>query len=324
MKRVNLGIIGLGFWGSNHARVIRDLEEAKLKAVCDINEERARNASFKYGAEYFTTDYNKLIRDDEINAVTVCTPANTLAKIASEALEGGKHVLIEKPMSLSVREAMSLLDSQKRSNMLLAVGLVERFNPAYTQVENILKRGELGEVIMTYGKRIGPGRLLGTVGIIFDTAIHDIDLAISTFGMLPESVYAVGGSLKHELEDHLQSCLTFGQSKGSIIEANWLTHKKKREMDITCEEGVIRINFLTQDLTIEKGDYDVSPRINHEEPLKLEIKNFVDRIKGKEGTIIPASDGIKSVIVAEAIKISINKKKVIYIEDIKEEVGIKI
>jgi len=139
---IRVGIIGAGFWGANHARVISELEGATLTAICDINIERAKSVARRYGAPYIFQNYVDLLRCDEIDAVTICTPSTTHAEICIEALSRGKDVLVEKPMASSLEESMRVVDAAKSSGRRVMVGFIERFNPAVEVAKGPSGEGE--------------------------------------------------------------------------------------------------------------------------------------------------------------------------------------
>jgi len=193
-------------------------------------------------------------------------------------------------------------------------GFIERFNPAVSKAKDFLDSGEIGELIISHSRRIGswPERI-GDVGVVEDTAIHDIDLTRYLFGEEPVEVYAKGGRRRHSrAEDHIQAILTLGESsKTAFIEANWLTPRKKREMEITGSDGVINIEFLAQRISIEKAEMITEPIMKWSEPLKLELKHFIECVAENKKPSPDALDGLKAILVAEAIIESIKSGKII-------------
>jgi len=310
-----MGVVGVGFWGRNHLRVLKELG-VRVSAVCDIDRDRAMKAAKEYGVEKIYTSLDEMLRKEDLSAVTICTPSITHSECAVKALESGLHVFVEKPLASNVDECLRIIDAMNSNNRIVMTGFIERFNPAVTKAMELLEAGEIGDVIMSHGRRIGwwPERI-GDVGVVKDTAIHDIDLARFIFKQDPVRVYARGGKQVHKLEDHVQSILTLeDESRVAFIEANWLTPRKKRELTITGSSGVLSIRFLTQELVLEKADIVIEPIIKQREPLKLELQHFVECVKDGRKPLVDAIDGLKAVAIAEAILESMESGRVVELD----------
>ena len=314
--KLKIGVVGVGFWGSNHVRVLRELESVEMKAVCDIDLEKAKNVAKKFGVPKYYQNLDDMLNREELDAVTVCTPSVSHAEIAVRILESGLNVFVEKPLASNPDECLRIIDAAKSNNRFVMTGFIERFNPAVSKAIELLKAGEIGEVIMSHARRIGwwPQRI-GDVGVIKDTAIHDIDLTRYIFGQEPAGVYARGGSLRHRFEDHVQAMMIFeDESRVAFIEANWLTPRKKREMLITGNEGVISIQFLTQVISLEKADVAIEPILKWKEPLRIELSHFIESLLSRKKPLVDAIDGTKAVIIAESILESMKKNRPIEID----------
>jgi len=314
--KLKIGVVGVGFWGSNHVRVLRELESAEMKAVCDIDLEKAKNVAKKFGVPKYYQNIDDMLNREELDAVTVCTPSVSHAEIAVRILESGLNVFVEKPLASNPDECLRIIDAAKSNNRFVMTGFIERFNPAVSKAIELLKAGEIGEVIMSHARRIGwwPQRI-GDVGVVKDTAIHDIDLTRYIFGQEPAGVYARGGSLRHRFEDHVQAMMIFeDESRVAFIEANWLTPRKKREMLITGNEGVISIQFLTQVISLEKADVAIEPILKWKEPLRIELNHFIESLLSRKKPLVDAIDGTKAVIIAESILESMKKNRPIEID----------
>ncbi len=325
MDRVKIAVIGAGFWGKNHVRVLSELEGCEVVAVCDIDLERAKRVAAAFGVPRFTADYRELCDDDSIDAVTVCTPSTTHAKITVDFVSAGKDVLVEKPMASSLEEALWMVDEIRSSGRRVMVGFIERFNPALVKAVEMLREGRIGHPILIYGRRIGPWpERIGDVGVVHDTAIHDIDLSVHIFGALPRTVFAVGGSVIHTKEDHVQSTLDFGRGRSAMIEANWLTPRKKREMFVTGTEGVLSIEFLRKEVVLEKADGTYSPTVDQKEPLRAELEHFVRAVSRGDAPSPNHMDGLVSVVIAETILQSIRRGRTVHLEELVDLKGLGI
>jgi UDP-N-acetylglucosamine 3-dehydrogenase len=311
LNKIGVGVIGVGFWGKNHARVFSKLENAKLVAVCDLDETRAKTVGESCNVQW-DTNIEKFLKRTDIEAVSICTPTITHEDVASEAIEAGKQVFIEKPIAITVEGAKNILKKAEKKETILMVGFIERFNPAVQKAKAIIDEGEIGEVIMALAKRVShwPERI-GDVGVIKDTAIHDLDIMRFIFGENPLSVYARAGSLSHKFEDYAEILLGFSGVKTGFVEANWLTSYKVRSLTITGTEAIATIDYITQGIKIEAKEKNINLTTEWKEPLMLELKHFVDCVSRNEKTSVTGFDGLKALEMAEASLKSAETGKVI-------------
>ncbi|MCS7119595.1 MAG: Gfo/Idh/MocA family oxidoreductase [Nitrososphaerota archaeon] len=310
--RLRVAVVGAGFWGKNHLRVLSELPEAELVAVCDLDEQRAKAAAEKYGIKAYVESM-EMYRREHVEAVNLCVWSTRLAEEAMKALRMGKHVLVEKPMASSVREAKKIVEMAKSRNLRLMVGFIERFNPAVRRLKQAIDDGEIGLPVSVTVRRVSrwPERI-GDVGVVKDTAIHDIDIVRYIFGEEPIAVFARTGNLRHErFEDYAQIMLAFPNGKSAFIEANWLTPYKVRRLTVTGSEAIISLDYITQEMTIETLGQTLTPRYEWEEPLKIELKHFVQSILEGNETMVTGLDGLKALQIAEAALRSAAKERMI-------------
>ena len=301
MKRIGVAVIGAGFWGKNHARVFKELDETELIAVCDIDAEKAKNLAKQFSVETYTS-VGKMLRRADIEAVTICTWSTSLAKEALKALKAGKHVLVEKPMAANSKQAEKLLKTAEKEGLHLTVGFLMRFIPGIQYIKESIEKRTIGELVCATAKRVSqwPERI-GDVGVVKDLAIHDIDMMRYLFGGDPVAVYAKTGNMKHKkFEDYAHIMLTFEGGKNAFIESNWLTPYKTRVLVVTGSEAIAKIDYITQELMIENAKETIQPRLPWQEPLKLELRHFVNCILGKEKPLVTGMDGFKAIKIAEA------------------------
>ncbi|MEM3730785.1 MAG: Gfo/Idh/MocA family oxidoreductase [Candidatus Bathyarchaeia archaeon] len=301
MRKLGVAVVGAGFWGRNHARVFKELEETELKAVCDINRERAKTLAKQYMVPFYT-NIRKILKRNDIEAVSICTWSTSLAKEALKALNAGKHVLVEKPMASTVNQAQKLLEIAERQKLHLSVGFLMRFIPGIQHIKRSVEDKTLGELVCATAKRVSewPERI-GDVGVVKDLAIHDIDIMRYLFNEEPTAVYAKTGRMKHKkFEDYAHIMLTFESGKSAFIESNWLTPYKTRILIVTGSKAIMKLDYITQELTIEDEKQTMQPRYPWKEPLKLELQHFANCILGREKPLITGEDGLKALIIAEA------------------------
>ncbi|MGA3191543.1 MAG: Gfo/Idh/MocA family oxidoreductase [Candidatus Bathyarchaeia archaeon] len=301
MKKLGVAVVGTGFWGKNHARVYKELQETELLAVCDIDAERARSVAAQFGAKPYTS-FRKMLQDRNIEAISVATWSTSLAKVATEAVKAGKHVLVEKPMAASVGQAEKLLEAAKKKQVHVSVGFLMRFIPGLQHIKKAVEDKTIGELVCATAKRVSqwPERI-GDVGVVKDTAIHDIDVMLYLFNKDPIAVYAKTGSMRYKkFEDYAQVMLTFEGGKTAFIESNWLTPYKTRVLIATGSEAIMNLDYITQELKIENAKETLQPRYPMQEPLKLELRHFANCVLEKEKPLVTGLDGLRALRIAEA------------------------
>ncbi len=312
MKKLGTAVIGTGFWGKNHARVYSELSSTELVAVCDVNRERAKAVANQFGVKAYTSS-SRMLRNEDVKAVSVCTWSTKLAKEALKALNAGKHVLVEKPMASYTKQAEKLLETAENSDLHLTVGFLMRFIPGLQHIREAVENRKIGELVCATAKRVSqwPERI-GDVGVVKDTAIHDIDVMLYISNEDPIAVYAKTGSMMHrKFEDYAQIMLTFEDGKSAFIESNWITPYKTRVLTVTGSEAIMRLDYLTQELWIENPKENLQPRFPWQEPLKLELQHFADCVLEKKKPLITGVDGIAALKVAEAALRSSAKNRAI-------------
>jgi UDP-N-acetylglucosamine 3-dehydrogenase len=301
MRKLGVAVIGTGFWGKNHARVYTELPETDLIAICDIDAERARNVAKQFGVKHYVST-GSMLKNREIEAVSICTWSTDLAKEALKALKAGKHVLVEKPMATDSQQAERLLQTAKKEALHLTVGFLMRFIPGLQHIEQSVRDRTIGELVCATSKRVSqwPERI-GDVGVVKDTAIHDIDVMRYIFNEDPVAVYGRAGNMAHtKYEDYAQIMLTFEGEKTAFIESNWLTPYKTRILVATGSKAIMKLDYITQELTIENEKESLQPRYQVKEPLKLELQNFANSILKNEKPLATGEDGLKALRIAEA------------------------
>ena len=315
MKKLGVAVIGTGFWGKNHARVYKELESTELVAICDRDAARAKTAASQFGAKAYTNT-SWLLKDADVEAVSVCTWSTSLAKEASKALRAGKHVLVEKPMATTAKQAERLVITARENGLHFTVGFLMRFIPGLRNIKDSVEIKSIGELVCATAKRVSqwPERI-GDVGVVKDTAIHDIDVIRFVFGKEPVSVYAQCGSMKHrKFEDYAMIMLSFADGKSAFIESNWLTPYKTRTLTVTGSDAIMRLDYITQELWIEAANQNVQPKFPWQEPLKAELQHFANCVVNKEKPIVTGEDGLKALRIAVAALESSAKHKAVKLQ----------
>lgn len=304
--------IGTGGFGKNHTRILSQL--GVLSAICDANSSRAEEFGKKYNVGYHTS-LDSLLKSENFDAAFVCTPTTTHFDIAKKLLEQKKNVFVEKPMTYISKEGEELVRLAKKNKVVLTSGYIERFNPAVSLVKEYVKTKKYGELIMLEfhrENRMPPH--IKDVGIIYDTSVHDIDTAMWLFDEPPEVVFARSGQIRHEHEDFATIMLGFKNNKVAIISSNWITPIRVRKFNAVCSDGIISSDFISQEVKVETNNGAEIPRKETEEPLLLEIKNFLGAIEGKEPIRVKPEDALNTTKIAEAALLSSHKGIPIYLD----------
>jgi UDP-N-acetylglucosamine 3-dehydrogenase len=304
--------IGVGGWGKNHTRILSQL--GVLSAICDVNSQRSKEYGEKYSVNYYES-LDELLQLEEFDGAFVVTPTLTHTEIATKLLEAKKHVFVEKPMTYKSEDGEKLAKIAEKNKVVLTCGYIERFNPVVNVVKKIIKEKKFGDLIMLEFHRENRMPLhIKDVGIIYDTSVHDIDTANWLFEETPHVVFARAGKIKHEQEDFASIMLGYKNDKIVIISSNWITPKKVRTFSAICTDAIIRSDFISQKIKIEKKEDIEIPLNEKREPLLLEIQNFLDVIEGKSELIVKSQEAVNVTKIAEAALLSSQKGIPIYLD----------
>ncbi len=299
MKKKKTAVVGAGWFGRAHIRNFNDLSE--LVGICDTNETKLKQMAEQYEEINTYKNIDDLIKNEEIDAVSIVTQPKQIPKIAKKFAEAGIDILMEKPMALKLED---LIAFREYDNIRIMPGFIELFNPAFAKLLNHIN--DIGEIISIASKRVGlyPKRDWD-MGVILDLSIHDIYLQEKILGK-NKIINAFGVKKCYKDSIHADAAfiiLDFGTAIGQI-ESNWLTPSKFRRMYVNGEFGGISIDFITQQINIRTGidlqgewpvtkDTSFTP-LKGDEPLKREINNFLYD-KELEVTL---DDGIRALEIA--------------------------
>ncbi len=305
-----VAVIGTGGWGKNHLRVFNELKS--LTAFCDTNQEKIKLYEQKYGIRGYVS-IEQLLTKEKIDAVTICTPTITHSQIAKKCLLSGIDVLVEKPITFTSKESEELVELAKKTECILTSGYIERFNPVVADLKNLIKSRKIGDPILLEFHR--ESKWMGNVndvGIVTDTSVHDIDTARWIFDKEPQMVFARTGQILSKNEDFAAIILGFDSQKTAFIASNWITPKRVRQLTTVCSNGVATINFITQEIQIDDSTGTTISKKPYKEPLKIELKHFIDCIDHNKEPLISAKDASNVTKIAEAALISSKNGAPIY------------
>ncbi len=316
MKRV--AVVGAGEMGRNHVRVYQDMAEVQLVAVVDKSEEALAKIQRSHAVPVYA-DYVEMLEREKPEAVSVVVPTVGHYNVVRDMLEADCHVLVEKPIAATLAEAEQLIHIAERHKRVLMVGHIERFNPAVIDLKQRLDRGELGRVFQIHARRLGPFPVrVQDVGVIMDLATHDLDIMRYLTGSNVTRLFAESSRKLHSsCEDMLDGIVRFADGTVGLLEINWLTPTKIRELYVTGEHGLFRVNYITQDLyyfeNAAAADEKWSPLsllrgvsegmmikypIDKKEPLRTELEAFIREIDSGNSPAANGRDGRAALALA--------------------------
>jgi len=317
-----VALVGYGYWGPNLARNFHQLPEADLVACCDLDEARLSQARARYPYIRTTTDYQSLLDDPEIDAIVLATVAPTHYELTKSALIHGKHVLVEKPLTLDSSQAQELVNLAKERGRVLMVGHVFEHNPAVWKMKELITTGEIGDPYYVYSTRVNLGRVRSHLNALWSIAPHDISILIYLLGQMPIEVSAHGATyLNKDVEDVVFVYLAFPQGITAHVHVSWLDPSKVRRMTVVGSERMIIYDDVASEGKIkiyDKGVYrkgddiygefqfklhsgDIYiPKIDMSEPLHNECAHFIECVREGKHPTTDGKNGLRVVRVLEA------------------------
>jgi predicted dehydrogenase len=318
---IKVAVIGVGSMGRNHARVYSELPDVQLIAVSDINPKAAETVGRQSGAKVYT-DYRKMLEIEQPEAVSIAVPTALHEEVALAALDAGAHVLLEKPISATLEEGQRIIERANAARRQLMIGHIVRFNPAIQELKRRINNGELGRIFQIICRRTQPFpvRILD-VGVVVDLAPHDLDLMRFITGADPLRIFAeIEQRIHSKHEDLVLGMLRFPDNTIGALEINWLTPTVVREVTVLGEQGMFRVDDLTQSLFFyENGQATgdlwsplqslrgvtegsmIRYALKRYEPLKAELEAFLQAIRANTPVPVNGEDGLAAVRLALAL-----------------------
>jgi UDP-N-acetylglucosamine 3-dehydrogenase len=322
MRQMNIGVIGAGRMGAFHIETLEKIESTQLVAIAEPNESLARERIGRRPIAWFA-DYRDMICRPEVEAVCICAPSNRHAEISLDAIAAGKHVFVEKPIATTLQDGLRMAAAARVAGVKLMVGHIERFNPAVAKLADLIAEGRVGQVFRVHATRVGPlpTRILDA-GVTIDLATHDLDIMQYVLGRAITSIYAEGSRYLHPTQEDMISCLLrFGDDGPmGLLDVNWLTPEKRRELTVIGESGMLSASYLTQDvwftesvtaptgwdeLARVRGDAEgaaVRFALRRVEPLKAELEAFADCVLDDTLEPVSAYEGCRALAAALAVR----------------------
>lgn len=323
---IKMGVVGYGYWGPNIVRNFMESENAVVKSVSDLDPRRQKLVKTRYPAIETMDEPEAMFADPEIDAVAIVTPVRTHFDLAIRALQTGKHVLLEKPLTQTAAQGEQLLEEAQKRNLVVMVDHTFVYTSAIRKIKEIIDRKELGDIYYYDSVRVNLGLFQHDVNVIWDLAVHDLSILEYIYPGKPTAVSATGIShIDGATEDVAYLTLFYDEKMISHIHVNWLSPVKVRRTLISGSQKMIVLDELEPSEKIkiyEKGitvnrepegiekvyklliDYRsgdmLAPHISSTEALRVEANHFVDCIENGTKSETSGESGLRVVHILEA------------------------
>ncbi len=323
MEKVKIGVVGVGHLGDHHTRIISQIPDTELVGVVDVDQDKAKRIAQKYNTRYFEKLDDLLA---ETSAISLVVPTTVHYPLALMILERGKDLLIEKPITETVPQAEELVDLAQAKNLILQVGHIERFNPAFKALEKYRPEPKFIE-----SHRLAQFNPRGTdVAVILDLMIHDLDLILNLVKSPIKQIEAVGVAVIAESEDICNARLTFENGCVANVTASRISARALRKMRLFQKDSYISLDFMQKVVEIYRlvdikqlsreekekktvvGNIPVEqvgktviyerPEIQDQDMLTAELKSFISSVQTRSSPLVTGEDGKKALEVALKIK----------------------
>jgi UDP-N-acetylglucosamine 3-dehydrogenase len=338
---LRVGLAGLGSMGRNHVRVISARSDCRLVAVADPMPDVLAAAVSSTGAQGFAEPL-AMIAEADLDALVISAPTTAHVALALAALDRGMAILVEKPLAADVASGERIVEAGLAAGVPIQVGHIERFNPAVLELGRLLDAGWLSTVYAITSRRAGPfPARIRDVGVTVDLATHDVDILSWIAGERAVRVFAETARRVHaDHEDLLFGLLHFPSSATGMLDVNWLTPAKRRQLVVVGEEGMFELDYLTQRLTFTRasdmtnphliggfaptfeGDVAVLP-VENGEPLAAELDAFLGIVRHGGRPIVDGQDGLWAVAVANALLTSAAERQPIDLTEISQRLPVR-
>jgi predicted dehydrogenase len=317
MDYIKMGVIGAGMMGQRHCRVYSNLRRTQLAGICDARPETGRRVAQQYDVPFFEQIDDLL---EHVDAVSLVTPTPFHFDLAMRCLAKGVHVLVEKPITETLAQAETLTQTVEASNLIVHVGHIERFNPTYTELKNVLE--DVTPVAINL-RRLSPYEGSNTdVDVVLDLMIHDLDLILDLMKQEPISVNAYGLTAFSGAIDHAVAHLSFESGPLVTVTASRVTEQKVRSLEVTAMEAYLEGDLLNKSILVHRrtiGEYLSNNKYRQEsiverihvpivEPLFVELQHFVECVLESKAARVSARDGLKALRLANTIQNAVHER----------------
>jgi UDP-2-acetamido-3-amino-2,3-dideoxy-glucuronate N-acetyltransferase len=317
-----IALIGLGYWGKNLLRNLSQLDV--LHTACDSNPQTLRQMEKDYPGVRFEQDIQKVLKDPEIMAVAIATPAVSHYTIVREALTAGKDVFVEKPLALKYAEGEKLVALAKKKKRILMVGHILQYHPAMIKLKSMIDNGELGKIQYIYSNRLNIGKLRIEENILWSFAPHDISVILMLIGDEPTKITGSGGSyLNEDIFDITMTTLSFKNQIKAHIFVSWLHPYKEQKLVVVGSQAMAVFDDMSKEklfiyphkITWTEGKIPfankaeaIAVKVNTSEPLKEELLHFIDCIQHRKTPKTDGNEGLRVLNILQKAEKSFLKK----------------
>ena len=318
---LHLAVVGYGYWGPNLVRNFNAVDGVNVQSICEYNQLRRDQARLRYQNIQLTDDFQSILDDSAIDAIAIATPAASHHRLAMAAMNAGKHIFVEKPLACNLNDALEMVITARSLGLTLMVGHTFLYAPAVRKMREIVKAGDLGDILYVNAQRLNLGLFQKDINVVLDLAPHDISILLWLIDEKPISVHCAGSSHYVDgIEDVATLCITFPSGAFAIITTSWLDPCKTRKFHVVGNRKMITYDDLE---TLEKlrvydkrvdvppyfdglGEFQcayhygdvISPYFKQYEPLQMECAHFIDCVRsGRE----PESGGEEALKVMQVL-----------------------
>ena len=328
---LNFGVVGYGYWGPNLVRNLFEVSEAQVVAVSDMNADRLKLVKNRYPSIEVFSDFDQMLKHPKIDAIAIATPVFTHYELALQALQHGKHVMVEKPMTTTSEQAMRLIDEATRRNLVLMVDHTFVYTGAVRKIKEIVNSGKLGDILYYDSTRVNLGLFQRDVDVIWDLAVHDLAIMDYILPSTPCAVAATG--INHVFggtENLAYITMFFQENIIAHVNVNWLSPVKVRRTMLAGSKQMIvyddmepseKVKVYDKGITVNStpdslykalvgyrsGDM-FAPQLDVSEALKVEIQHLIDCIKTGTEPITGGQCGLRVVRILESASLSMKHR----------------
>src|SRR5579872_1916640 len=325
---MNIGVVGLGYWGPNLARNFAALPGCNLSWICDGREDVLARFQITFPDARSTGELNDLLDDPRLDAVALATPVPTHAELAARVLAAGKHCFVEKPLGLSVQEAERVLEVQQESGRVLMVGHLLEYHPGVAKLKELVTADELGRIHYIYSNRLNLGKLRADENALWSLGAHDISVVLHLAEDEPYELSAHGESyMRPGIEDVVFCFMRFPSGLSAHMHLSWLDPHKERRFTVVGSKRMATFDDMEPErkVTVYDKGFDgkadswgeyitrsgdiYSPRIANAEPLRLECEHFIECIRTGRTPISDGESGLRVVRVLEGLQAALDRSQ---------------
>lgn len=331
MEKLNVAVVGCGYWGPNLIRNFKQIPDCRMKVCCDLDSKKLERMKVLYSDIKITSNLKEILSDDSIEAVVIATPVYTHSEIGKLCLRNKKHILIEKPMASTTDECIELIEMAEQHEKVLMIGHTFEYTAAVNKAKEIIKHGELGDIYYISSSRLNLGLFQPDINVIWDLAPHDVSIMLYLLDEFPVGINASGKAhFRKGIEDVATITLNFPNGTIAFIHSSWLDPDKVRKMTIVGSKKMLVYDDISTNEKIKIFDKGVeappyydsyaefhfsyrygdiyTPRINEYEPLKKECEHFLECIRDGKTPRSDGYSGLRVVSILEAANRSLQNQ----------------